>query len=545
MSNFRGIFDFVDHPITNRYRDLLWEEFVRKQHSPYSVPRFTSRTHAYEAAQTIPQCNKISCIDQWIYFENIIFPFVESVVNGDDNDNNDNNNIDIDMNNNNYQYTLPIPTESPEISRMEMYDQRLFDSFENVRSSQRFQMNIPSMITTVKYIWEHLRSGILVVVRHGRVLLFCPFYNPQFQNDWPVGIPSGSEELSKTNELPVRQWWANGGILCTQFSPWGTHFCMQLKDYIAETVAKMNVQHAIFCVNKRDYPQYKYNRELQTFVEPYGFIYDRDDRDPFQDLPNSCDLEQNNMLPMFSFYGGERFLDILISPTEDLEISLGCVYLTDDTFHPHLSKQSIRDLTPVKTFIPTDLSGKKSVAFFRGAATGAGTTPLTNTRLRLFSLGKKIDSRVDALCVSLKNRIHKHYQENASVIDTNSINFPVSETFFVPMVEQFQNKYILYVEGHCAACRLGVILSSGCVPLIVKSTCVAPNLWYSHILQKGVHYISIENDFSDLSEKIDFLEKNPEIAQTIAKNARTFWETYIGSRDTLVLYLGFILNSLN
>jgi hypothetical protein len=42
-----------------------------------------------------------------------------------------------------------------------------------------------------------------------------------------------------------------------------------------------------FFVNKRDYPQLKFNREQSRPVEPYGFIFDKDDRDPSQDVPLS------------------------------------------------------------------------------------------------------------------------------------------------------------------------------------------------------------------------------------------------------------------
>lgn len=528
MSFFRGIFDFVNHPITNKYRDIAWEEYVRKQTSPYGVPRFLSRTHAFESAQQIPQVNKVSCVDQWDYFEQILFPYIETI---------DQSTFMYPMNNNDSMNDSTNDSMNDD-DQLQEYDDHLFDPFEKRMNTGRFRMDIPTMKETVRYIWNYLRSGILVVVKNGRVMLFCPFYNPQFKNTWPAGIFNHIK-----SDLPVENWWANGGILCTQYTPWGTHFCMQLKDYIAETVSKMNVQHAIFCVNKRDYPQYKYNYTLETFVEPYGFVFNRDDHDPYQDLPNSSDI--HTVLPMFSFYGGERFLDFLIPPTEDLEISTGSVYLTDDTYHPHLSKTSIRDLTNINIQrTSNDLHTKRSVAFFRGAATGAGTTPLTNTRLRLFSLAQQWkDPRVDALCVSLKNRIHKHYQEEAREISSSSIDFPVSESFFVPMSEQIQNKYLIYIEGHCAACRLGMMLSLGCVVFIVKSTCVAPDLWYTHLLKENVHFVSIENDFSNLQEKLDYLEQNQEFAQTLANNARTFWELYM-SRKSLVIYFGYLLNSL-
>lgn len=72
---------------------------------------------------------------------------------------------------------------------------------------------------------------------------------------------------------------------------WGDHFLLQLKDMIAETCNNRHVLDCDFFINKRDYPQLKYNNEqLDLPVEPYGFIFNKDDRDPGQDIPLSREL---------------------------------------------------------------------------------------------------------------------------------------------------------------------------------------------------------------------------------------------------------------
>ena len=45
-----------------------------------------------------------------------------------------------------------------------------------------------------------------------------------------------------------------------------------------------------FFLNKRDYPHLKFNSIGKKAVEPYGFIYDCDDRDPTVDV----DLTRHN-----------------------------------------------------------------------------------------------------------------------------------------------------------------------------------------------------------------------------------------------------------
>ena len=77
-------------------------------------------------------------------------------------------------------------------------------------------------------------------------------------------------------------------------------------------------------MNKRDYPQLKFNDTLGP-VEPYGFIFDKDDRDPSQDIK----LDQNNFksyAPILSFYSSDRFADIPFPTSEDWEVATGMVF---------------------------------------------------------------------------------------------------------------------------------------------------------------------------------------------------------------------------
>jgi hypothetical protein len=494
---FRGIIDFINHPSINQYRDVDWERWLRTQkNAPYGVPRYETKEEAFEALRTVPVLNGFSCVDSKDFMENIIIPYV---LRRQDLDNN------------------PIPVKD--------YSHQIRRTFE--------------------YIWNVLRSGILVAIYKGRVICFCPFFNPDFENSWPVGIPDGNN-VNEHVSFPKKKWWCNGGIICNEYYSWGTHFCMQLKDMISEAAERGNIQDAVFCINKRDYPQYKYNKTLNKLVEPYGFIYDANDHDPRQDVPLTLTLQPEDLLPMYSFYSGERFLDRLLPPTEDYEACTRRVYLPDYIYKPQMSRTSIRDLT---TAVPTTtelLSSKKSKAFFRGSCTGSGRTYFTNQRLRLFTFAEQVggssSSFLDVRCTSLNDkRLRKHYSEPMGYIST-SVVFPVSDTFYVPMSEQIRNKYLLYVEGHCAACRLGIMLSSGCVILKVRSSTVASELWFTSKLKPFEHYIEIREDLSDLQETIEYLETNPDVAQDLAQNARKFWEDNL-SHDALISYVTNIIIS--
>lgn len=47
---------------------------------------------------------------------------------------------------------------------------------------------------------------------------------------------------------------------------------------LEQACSARNVADCEFFINKRDYPQLKFNPDSLKPVEPYGFIYDKDDR---------------------------------------------------------------------------------------------------------------------------------------------------------------------------------------------------------------------------------------------------------------------------
>lgn len=51
-----------------------------------------------------------------------------------------------------------------------------------------------------------------------------------------------------------------------------------LRDLLEQACAERDVADCEFFINKRDYPQLKFNPDTLLPVEPYGFIYDKDDR---------------------------------------------------------------------------------------------------------------------------------------------------------------------------------------------------------------------------------------------------------------------------
>lgn len=96
-------------------------------------------------------------------------------------------------------------------------------------------------------------------------------------------------------------------------------------------------------------------------------------------------------------------------------------------------------------------------------------------------------------------------------------NFDYSDDF-KSIEEQIKFKYILDVDGWSNTWDATVWkLYSGSV--LLKTTSVWKQ-WYYDDLKKWVHYVPVENDFSDLNEKIEWCRNNNEKCKEIIKNSR-------------------------
>ena len=95
---------------------------------------------------------------------------------------------------------------------------------------------------------------------------------------------------------------------------------------------------------------------------------------------------------------------------------------------------------------------------------------------------------------------------------------------FVSREEQVMYKYILDMDGLASTWdSFAWKLRSGSVLLRVKGVW---NQWFFDHFKEGVHYISIEEDFSDLIEKFEWCEQHPEQCKQIVYNACQLFEIY-------------------
>ena len=118
--------------------------------------------------------------------------------------------------------------------------------------------------------------------------------------------------------------------------------------------------------------------------------------------------------------------------------------------------------------------------------------------------------------------------------DSKRLDVPAYKGF-MSVEEQLGYKYIISVEGYDVATNLKWVMSS-------NSLCFMPKpryeTWFMEgRLQAGFHYVELNDDFSDLAEKIMFYEANPEAALEIIKNANEYVSQFLDDEREKVIAL--------
>jgi len=446
------------------------------------------------------------------------------------------------------------------------------------------RLNRGSTVATLRYLFHHMRCGIYVMVRAGKMRMFVPFVNAAYENAWEGGAPSwvapgtdGSEgdlgqdvsgyyddKVRKGNRaenvIPeVKGWWANGNIMCNEHCPpgqtesqyWGDQLLVPLRDMLHELCAARKVPDCEFFINKRDYPHLKVHVGPSgdcVPVEPYGFIVDKDDCDPLADTPLAREGAHATYAPVCSFYCGapDRFADLPFPTSEDWEAATGLVFPPSFKREPDrktgtLEFDSPRDLFTESNFRKFDVAweAKRPTALFRGTATGGGVTEASNQRLAVAGLScawAKDEGRaglLDAAITGWNRRDKKVAGSPMSHLDPRAFPFTGGKKNYVPIYEQSAYKYLLYIDGHCAACRYAFMMRLGSVILKVESRGVADRMWYFPLLRPWADHVPVAPDLSDLEAKIRWCRDHDAECRAIAANAAALYARFVAKKGLL------------
>jgi hypothetical protein len=311
---FRNIFAFEDEAED-------WKEVLAE--FPNHVPRFDTKQQASDFTKkhcTLRGSNpdhpqllhSISTLIDWNQIETHLIPKMQEY----DLKYPRKSFNEVDLSHNRYYHAKELPEEDVKT------EHKLHDYINSrLDLDVHQQLSMESRYNTLRYLFYHMKCGIYVMIRNNQVVIFCPFVNKEYVNTWGDVLPVDSKdgtvstyldekgkvlhwkekdrEQEKSKTLPLNQWWANGNIICNQYTDgsggisnqfWGDHFNFQLKDMFSQLCNERIVPDCEFFINKRDYPQLKYNPIHKEPVEPYGFIFNRDDKDIQQDIPLSRHL---------------------------------------------------------------------------------------------------------------------------------------------------------------------------------------------------------------------------------------------------------------
>lgn len=90
--------------------------------------------------------------------------------------------------------------------------------------------------------------------------------------------------------------------------------------------------------------------------------------------------------------------------------------------------------------------------------------------------------------------------------------------------EQLQFKYIISVEGNDVATNLKWIMSSNSLCFMRKPRY---ETWFMEgLLEAGVHYVQLNDDFSDIDEKMRYYNDHPDEALSIIRNGNRWVEQF-------------------
>ncbi|KAF1795262.1 Lipopolysaccharide-modifying protein [Phytophthora cactorum] len=521
----RGIFAFEDEETPE------WRRVVMSETSG-GVPKFATRAecedfirkHCWRGSNPdFPKLQHVfSMLVDWQQVTEILIPKIE-------------------------EYDLKYPLEpAPQISADNRFAQGeglpiAQDVDYRVNMPFHLQTNRESTYNTLYYLFFHMRCGIFVMIRRRRVVIFAPFANKDYENNWGENVTFDSSDGSmfayyrekqryyrRENIIPdVPQQGGRDAVL-------GDQFLTQLRDMLEDACKHRNIADCEFFINKRDYPHLK--RRYPTH------------RTPLRDV---CTDHE--------FYVSKRFADIPFPCSEDWEAATGLVF-PQSFRHTHCDRcpcrnsvhcendwecfcdvgangrkrhgiEGARDLFTANNFrkFYKPWEDKVNTAFFRGSATGGGTTIETNQRLHLAHLSNtwKNDPSLngeaereaaggDEELVPLLNAEVTTWNLRDKKIAGKPMTFLRHEEFifeggrqhFIPIYEQSKFKYIFVI-------------------LKVESRCVADEMWYYPVLKPFEDHVPIKADLSDLAEKIQWCRENDDKCQQIAARANELYEKFV------------------
>lgn len=385
---------------------------------------------------------------------------------------------------------------------------------------------------TFRYIFDKFKKGIFVKIKNNKLAVFLPFSKYNFKNEWghlikvdPSRFPSllkYLEHISRIqgydfNERRVNantyEWYANNCLVRYEYPmSEGDTNVSSVKNMLEELCASRKLPDMEFFINRRDFPIIK-----KDGTEPYNGVW------------------KSSNLPLVS-HNYDKYIPILSPSVTDRYADVLSVTLDDWVrVQSKEGKYFGKDCGDMNDQFPTPWELKKPIAVFRGGSTGCGVTIETNMRLKVSYISHITppdENGVPYLDAGItKWNLRPRSLENnpfLQTIETNTLPFGLVSR--LSPEEQSTYKYIVHIDGHVSAFRLGLEMNMGSVVLLVDSEWT---IWFRSMLMPFVHYVPVKADLSDLLNKIKWCRDNDDKCKIIAQNAKKFYEKYLGKKGVL------------
>lgn len=399
----------------------------------------------------------------------------------------------------------------------------IFDK-HSLKISNYYQINFQSIKDTMFYMMNKMKKGVLVSIKNNKLYVFLPFSKNNYFNDYftELYIDNNDKELLKKyyktrdqntknklmnniknffikHKLSLkninfdRSKWVGNDCFFRYEDYEGDKSLALFYDFFVKLCQNRKLPDSIFILNIRDHP-----------------VLHKDLKDAYVNVTDS-DLEDkykfDKYIPIFSV-GASKYTSDIPLITQDDWLRISKKYYPDDCSNSYINHE----------LISVEWKDKINKCVFRGSATGCFIDE-NNVRIKATFLSKKYPNLLDAGITSFNRKIKKNLNKPLQVIDPQ-----FNKASFMTLQEKAKFKYILNLDGHVSAFRLGHELSLGSVVFIPESVYY---LWFSYLLKPYEHYIPIKHDLSDLITKINWCINNDKQCKQISLNSKKFYDKYL------------------
>lgn len=386
------------------------------------------------------------------------------------------------------------------------------------------------LFNTLRHIFDNYNEVLYFRIRSGKLECAYQLYNPKNKKDWykdlkyttyKKNVDLAYTEIAQSSNreyftLRKPHFMASNNCLLSgvdEYAYWEGNpisYVATFKEMLEYVIKhyKNEIPDCDILINRKDFSYLRKDKK-------YGYNHLTDD-----------EIDENdkniNFFPLASQAITNYSLDIPIVSADEWEYS-------------KTNKNKANNTT-------NSWKTKKSVALFRGSGTGC-SVDIQNPRIRLAQLSEdwskshSTSNLIDVKLSKLVGRI-KAYKKLIGVTDYKKYRHLVGD--FMTTEEQMKYKYVFNIEGNSQAYRFSSQFHKGLV-INVKSQY---HMWFESLLEPNKHFIEVENDYSDLYDKIIYIKNNDTEAEQIYLNGVEFADTYT-SQNSLAEYMFHYMYYLN